>query len=108
MQGEAEGSTAAPSPSTLATMSAFNHVYNIKEYFYISPVDTQNKVCPAHNNLNSVTINKVDIQYCSLCRYYLESGDCSIGWRFVIVIHHIFDYLVSTLWRITKIMLCAV
>ena len=43
-------------------MSAFNHVYNIKEYFYISPAaatEHQNKVCPAHNNVNSVRINKV-------------------------------------------------
>ena len=53
----------SPSPTSLATMTAFNHVYNIKEYFYISPapVEHQNKVCPAHNNVNSVRINKVNL-----------------------------------------------
>ena len=46
-------------------MTAFNHVYNIKEYFYISPApaEHQNKVCPAHNNVNSVRINKVNLGY---------------------------------------------
>ena len=60
-RGDAEASPgASPSPTSLATMSAFNHVYNIKEYFYISPAAaTEHKVCPAHNNVNSVRINKV-------------------------------------------------
>jgi len=55
-------STTSPSLGldSVATMSAFNHVYNIKEYFYISPVENQNKVCPAHNNVNNVRINKIN------------------------------------------------
>ena len=58
-------STTSPSLGldSVATMSAFNHVYNIKEYFYISPVENQNKVCPAHNNVNNVRINKVGMVY---------------------------------------------
>jgi len=58
-----QSSTTSPSfdqSTATATMSAFNHVYNIKEYFYISPVDHQNKVCPAHNNVNAVRINKIN------------------------------------------------
>lgn len=60
--GDAEASPgASTSPTSLATMSAFNHVYNIKEYFYISPAaPTEHKVCPAHNNVNSVRINKIN------------------------------------------------
>ena len=62
-----QSSTGSPSVETAtmasATMSAFNHVYNIKEYFYISPIDHQNKICPAHNNVNSVRINKVAIYF---------------------------------------------
>ena len=38
----------------ISSISAFNHVYNVRDLGFASNVEQQNKICPAHNNINSL------------------------------------------------------
>ena len=43
----------------ISSISALNHVYNLKDFTFTSDLEQQNKTCPAHNNININSLRKV-------------------------------------------------
>ena len=55
-----EESTRSPSiTKDISSISAFNHIYNVKDFAFTSNLEQQNKICPAHNNININSLRKV-------------------------------------------------